>query len=661
MKVNRINRDALRRLARDTGLPGIVPALVVATQYDRSAPMGGRRDIARELWEEFQDDDQAIGRFAILLQEPANGPSRGTREMGNGLATSLGSELDSLLGEHIASGVARTGNEVIALGGVFPEPGYGLSIAYESVRDLSRVLNRSLQTLPDTTLALLENVNAQRDWNAGSDGDMSSVQVNSIAAEIGIVAQAWETTDVAKALATLVRIQELTMRLGSRTSKSNVLERVRKELNWRHIGITANKTAIEGLSRSNDASALAIALDPVSYDAHQWPAQHARVLEQLTVLIGAAGHMTGVQERMDNLRAALACQAEASQAFLFALEEHAGHSKGVETRLIAWDPVRAVAARAARAPYLDEPSVRQRVNDMLSPADRVDVCGKAGVPVSAALLADLLAFVALNRGVTPRRATALLLDRLGGRAVLESVQFGYAPQRNAWTEQVEVALVSIGWRPEPDEWVSLRAACSVPESQLDAIVLRKASEGFVKDVVLLLAQEHILGGVVAFERHIRSIPEIDVRGSLKEELNDLTVGKALAWLQAVSLKLLLDDRQRALLPTLFGALEGLNRLNKHVHNTSDVAAPLPAIAAFGKSAIEAAIAIFGDLPWRLSVRVRHGTFPTIVTGVGRNHAHAAEAPLRFLCADGEEKQSEIVIWNPTRQNPVITAGRVLRL
>ena len=661
MKVSRMSRDGLRRVMRDTGLPGIVPALVIATQYDWSSAHRDRHQIVADLWREFRDDNQLIGRFAILLQEPEHQRSRGAGRSDQGSSRSSGSELDRLLGPHLTSGfVSDRRNEVVVLGGVYPEPGYGISLAYESVEALTSVLNTSLGGLPREALALMESANAQRNWGTSTDEGRPSPQVDELLSELRVAALAWKSIAVDEALDIVVAIRSLMINLGSRSSKTDVLERVRRELNWRLIGIRGNHGAIESLRRGRDPAAPAIALDPARYDRDDWPLRHAQVQEQLAALMGDASGASDGQERMDKLRAALAIQAETSQRFLFALEAAARESKRVEPRLVAWDPVRTVAARATRTPFLDEPSLRQRVNDLLVPKDRVEIRGKEGDPVPAALLADLLAFVALNRGVTTRKAAALLLDRLGGRAVLESIQFGAVKQRNTWTEQVEEVLLSVGWPREPDEWVSFHAACSVPEAQLDAATLRRAGEGFVKDVVLLLAHEYVEGGVAGFEAHLKRNPAVEFWGALKDNIEALTLGTALAWLGAVVPVLLLDANQRVLLAELLEALSGLNRLNRHVHDTSDATDSLATLAAHGKRSLDAAVGIFGDMPWRLAVLGRHGTLPTVVTGVGRNHAYAGELPLRLLCADGEETLSEIVIWNPSRQNPVITAGRVLR-
>ncbi len=155
----------------------------------------------------------------------------------------------------------------------------------------------------------------------------------------------------------------------------------------------------------------------------------------------------------------------------------------------------------------------------------------------------------------------------------------------------------------------------------------------------------------------------DTATSWGEAFASLTLGTAAIWLAALGSKPLLGHDKTGALRAVATYIERVNTLMKElVHDKPDhVPPPLDALVAEARALPDHANQVAGEMPRYLRVKGRHGSFPVVLIGSAWSHTHPNPRELRALWSDGGELERDLIVWNPSRRNPVITEGKILRL
>lgn len=372
--------------------------------------------------------------------------------------------------------------------------------------------------------------------------------------------------------------------------------------------------------------------------------------------------------------------------------------RGVRSDVIAWDPACAVgwqlclsndnmvtSARKDPMPAASEHAVdwdSQRDQGRLSRYDlkaalRDVLPGAAGAELDASLFdlseqdeqvrCDGPLFADYARHVALLRPEKSLFE---GAVELAVAMFGAGRLRRvAWEcglvgseDPIPTAAVAqklflwLGWRIPPKEprhplceYVELSSASAAERSDI-----RVAAESLVKDVVLAVAAE-LPNGLEEAEDIVRHDPLIEIRRGFREELRTLTIGTAIVWFRALLDSARYDEHRKVWID----ALRELNELckthdNDAYYDESNFVAKAPAAV---RRVVEACTALLGSSsPWHLRPERSSGRPPT-VSGEAWSHTNGRKT-IHVVLFEGID-DDEVLVWNPSGVNPVMTQAKIL--
>ncbi|GDX83910.1 hypothetical protein LBMAG42_57210 [Deltaproteobacteria bacterium] len=376
-----------------------------------------------------------------------------------------------------------------------------------------------------------------------------------------------------------------------------------------------------------------------------------------------------------SLPAACLAQWSLGPGFLVALEAVARGRRRI-ARSVAWDPARMIGWKLHVAlPGLQPAALLVAANSVPG----VDVSQVGLAPPSGefngSIFADYAYFVAMTAPrMTPWEATKRLFGELlstGQLLGLVEQQAGEAPALANLTKDQLAGELLARWGyterlanpPRPLAGCIVRAAdgsSTLAKSQGEA---RISLESFLKDLVRigfstlgwsdLDAEEKVSVHCHAFKR--------SRRGSWSAEMESLTAGSALVLLPSV---LALAFPQSVLetqeLCKVAAAL--VAALNPGVHDPPRPQPTTEECSLQGQAIVKilgAAAAIVGEMPWHLRPSQVFGSGPAIATGHAWSHSHVEERVIRVLLWSGDGSVADVLVWNKTRGNPVMTEAIVL--
>jgi hypothetical protein len=350
--------------------------------------------------------------------------------------------------------------------------------------------------------------------------------------------------------------------------------------------------------------------------------------------------------------------------FLVELERVAS-ANGLETRSVAWDRARMVGWKLNLArPELNPDDLRAATSTLLKRRDIDDGRGIRPTALDGSVFADYAYYIVTsdpNRSA--RDATCELLRRLLNVGTLLTLSKGELGEDE--THLASRLLERWGWpeegtsRPEPLAGCVHRRDACVVELTRDPVAVRISLESGLKDLVAV-ALSTLGWSSDVVERELSHCCWEFRRSpgrTWSDELEQLTVGSANVLL-------------RQLLPLAFpqateasGRLVGVvskvgSGLNAFAHDAPPLGAaggPDQRVVAEGLEEIIALIhELVGELPWHMQATQLFGQAPAIATGRAWSHSHPEERVIRVLLSDGAPSSGDLVVWNPSRRNPVMT-------
>jgi hypothetical protein len=376
------------------------------------------------------------------------------------------------------------------------------------------------------------------------------------------------------------------------------------------------------------------------------------------------------------LPAASLAQWELGPSFLMALEKECSN-RSIKAKSVPWDPARMIGWK------LHVSNLNIAPQDLLVAANTVlasDVSQLVNqqptVQLNGSLFADYAYFVSISaKRLSPWEATKRLLTELLSpsqfRNLIGENDQGNLFEANTKDKLAKNLLQNWGWNEVQTDLPRPLAGCLFQEKNGKTVLSRSLNEtrtsmeSFLKDLVRITiatlgwADSEIDEKFAVHCPNYRRTPRV----SWKQEMRTLTVGAAIVLLEPL---LDLSFTQ----PSSIGAGKSfceecsrlLNELNKGSHDPPPPPPTSEELAAYGTSLqgiLERASSLIGEMPWHLSPAQTFGHDPMIVTGHAWSHSHAEERLIRVMLWAGDKQARELLVWNKTLTNPVMTDALLL--
>ncbi len=354
--------------------------------------------------------------------------------------------------------------------------------------------------------------------------------------------------------------------------------------------------------------------------------------------------------------------------FLVELEKAAADS-ALPARSVPWDPPRMVGWKLHLAlPRLTQNDLVAATCDVLS-SDHLGH-GNALMPskLDGSVFADYAYYIVTSvPNKSARDATCdLITTTLTPFDLVTLCGGGHGQDR---TKLASRLLESWGWPKDAAAREKSLSSCvqfgEAGRSQLchEPSEVRKALESCLKDVVRVLLSKLGWSSEMA-ESHL---PELcnefrRTRPSWADEIDRLTTGGA-AYLLRPLLPLACPTAGEAnerVITVLFSLAEDLN-LDAH-HNSrhhGSIEADRHRTATNIEEFLSLAHQLVGELPWHLKATQIFGDSPAIATGHAWCHSYREERVIRVLLSEGVPSSDHLLVWNPSRRNPVMTDAVLL--
>lgn len=349
--------------------------------------------------------------------------------------------------------------------------------------------------------------------------------------------------------------------------------------------------------------------------------------------------------------------------FLMNIEDQ---TKNLGSKSFSWDPARMIGWKIISAGIqIEALDIIQRVKEIIPEfSTHSNSNYDENTLMNGSLFTDFVHYISLkDPSISPRDATKKLLEKTLRSSEIkrilrkkEDVDFN----RKNISQMVETLLLEFGWPAEDKSEKHKLADCLIENDRINPSFtgndIRTICESYCKDfidtlsTILGYSAEKLLDTVKVKDPKYRS----QNRG-WSYDISELSLGSAIIILSALLSEAYPNDEEvsKQFIKTLNGLRQKFNRLSHDPPsgNLSDLTEGILSLQEYTKE-------IISEMPWHLSPVQRNGSQPTILTGEAWSHSYKGSRQLSIILWNNDQSES-LLIWNPTKVNPVVPDGHVI--
>jgi len=331
---------------------------------------------------------------------------------------------------------------------------------------------------------------------------------------------------------------------------------------------------------------------------------------------------------------------------------------------VFWEPSRMIGWKTLVAfPDISLQALRMAANSTLPIIERPELEADDSNEVSGSLFSDYVHYLSIHaRRTTKREIVIELLGQLLSPRDMGRLGIVQDNMQNAVTE-----LLSLwGWPMETSRVTIPLASCiKIKEAKFDLVEptnnVRISLENFLKELIQISLTK--LGWKQLNDKDLNleistAAPsfKFEEHKSIQESLKKITGGAAIVLLKGLLPLAFPSADENATIDTMLGhAQKAVNDLNSSQHDNESKSPNHSQLAKCLKTVLAETSKIVGDMPWHLMIHQSIGHNPAVITGHAWSHSHAEDREIRVLEPIGmDSRQQEIVIWNHSGINPVMT-------
>jgi len=346
---------------------------------------------------------------------------------------------------------------------------------------------------------------------------------------------------------------------------------------------------------------------------------------------------------------------------------------GESAQTVAWDPARMVGWKILTTGMgiktIDIAThIKEIIPEFVNETNGIEYDNNT--LVNGSLFTDYVHYVSKSDPKTSaREVTKELLKKLLRPSEVVSILNSYSvkadPELNHY-ELIEVLLLHFGWPAKKYHEEITLAACiqNINDSisinpDLSGNDIRVIIESYCKDMIDTLSSK--LGDTEKELWDVVLDSQPDYRGhnqGWSYEISKITIGGAIIILNALLFEALPDKKESAdfLIKNLKDVSKKLNSLSHHTSmelNTSDLKDEIINI-------INCTKVLISEMPWHFYPVQRNGQQPTVLTGNAWSHSYKQTKQLSIILWAGQDISNNMLIWNPTKINPVVPDGIIIK-
>ena len=366
------------------------------------------------------------------------------------------------------------------------------------------------------------------------------------------------------------------------------------------------------------------------------------------------------------LELAIKYQIEQGPVFLQEVER-CSKSLGIESMPVSWDPPRMIGWKILSY-GIELTNVDFKVS-MEKEIPGHSITDNTDNVVDGSLFTDYVHYYSKeNINLTTREATKRLLSNLLRPGDILKVKKDI--ETKDIEQMVEELITHLGWPLKSKMTERKLAECINVDGEKLSINsdligkendIRIIIESYCKDLIYTLSAN------LGYEEHefweMMDIHEPKYRKNTKgvswySEIQKLTIGNAIVILKVLLEKAYPDKANISLqlIETLTRLRDNLNALSHH--NTKKFS---PDNLAYDiHNVLEYTKQIISEMPWHFSPVQRTGELPVVLTGDGWSHSYKENRQLSIIVWSTEKNNQEMLIWNPSKINPVIPDGIIIK-
>lgn len=360
------------------------------------------------------------------------------------------------------------------------------------------------------------------------------------------------------------------------------------------------------------------------------------------------------------------CRWEYGPRFLARIEENA-KSGNLTAASVAWDPARMVGWKIFTQNVGIQTSdiadyIRKLIPDFKSENQVSDQ------QINGSIFTDYIHYVAKsNPTQSARTVTANLLNELLRYSEIDSLLNKYSPHNELSNEKskeikIDKLLEAMGWPPEKNHQETTLAQC-VPNSSLTNTLsgnkVRTVCESYCKDLIDTLSAklgytEEMLWNAVEHQPGQTYRPN-NRRRNWNAEIQGITLGSAKIIIQALLNEAMPEKTEEIKLfcMNLTSLTEKLNRSSHHNPGAANNDELPTEIWDTIQTILVATETLVGEMPWHFTPTQSNGHQPKVLTGNAWSHSHHIPRQLSVILWEDSDIRDTMLIWNPSRVNPVI--------
>jgi hypothetical protein len=372
----------------------------------------------------------------------------------------------------------------------------------------------------------------------------------------------------------------------------------------------------------------------------------------------------------NSLYKVLNCYLDFSPVFLLNIEKEIRKS-GIPCKSISWDPARMVGWKliSENINITKQDLISQVIEIVPESLEKLNY-NNIDEKMNGSLFTDYVHYISLNNpNVSPRNATKELLKKTMRTNEIITIlkSFGQDNFDNFNSDKlVEDLLLEFGWPVENNYLNNNKFADCIQivnqntriNPNLRGNDIRTICENYCKDFIDTLSTKLGYDSDELFDLVGRINRDYQfIRNDWDDMISNLSVGSAIKILKALLHESL--PHKKEISDNFISCLDRLrDKLNLFSHDppekdTSILKDDIISILQYTEDLIS-------EMPWHFYPVQRNGFQPIILTGNAWSHSYKETRQLSIILWSHENYSDEMLVWNPSKTNPIIPDGIIIK-
>jgi hypothetical protein len=350
-----------------------------------------------------------------------------------------------------------------------------------------------------------------------------------------------------------------------------------------------------------------------------------------------------------------------------------------DSTIISWDEVRMIGWKISTAlKTFNVSDMVEKINSVF----KIKIDQNDSVKDSqfdGSYFSDVLHYIVetdISSYENKRDITKKMLSEILRPSEIKAICNYHSIDPNIEDDNLEILISKLGWKPSTKAYST--SLISFFENENDIIKLksqftaedlnrlRKCLESYAKDIISVICSNIEKQGNELYDIVFNKFPHFNPTTSKKwhDQLSDdvFSLGSGIFIIKALGHEWKPDDSVlwENLTNNLTKASKLLNRPSHHSDIPKPIVEIIPELNIVFSEIISSTNKMVIEMPWHFQPQVVRGNDPSILTGKAWCHSYSYEKIIRILNWDYNGDLEPLLVWNPTKRNPIMTDCKIIK-